>query len=102
VIFQVSLGSDPLRPATVRVAARPGLFFLEFQGFEATDFAYDDEDRAEVLKDRLSQAVSAVRDPTRVILERDGKKVVSCRLMLLGEGQDSTDAPLAGAGGHDI
>ena len=37
----------------------------------------------------------AVRGPTRVILERDGEKVVSCRLILLGEGEDSTDGPLA-------
>ena len=95
VIIHISLGSDPLRSATVRVAAGLELFFLEFQGFEDTDFAYDDDDRGEVLKDRLSQAVCAVRGPTRVILERDGEKVVSCRLILLGEGGDSTDAPLS-------
>lgn len=71
------------------------LFFLEFQGFKDTDFAYDDEDRIEVLTDRLSQAVRAVRGPTRVILERDGEKVVSCRLVLLGERGDSINGPLA-------
>jgi hypothetical protein len=65
VIIHISLGSDPLRSATVRVAAGLELFFLEFQGFEDTDFAYDDDDRGEVLKDRLSQAVCAVRGPTR-------------------------------------
>jgi hypothetical protein len=30
-----------------------------------------------------------------VILERDGEKVVSCRLILLGEGGDSIHGPLA-------
>jgi hypothetical protein len=94
VIVRISLGSDPLRSAIVTVAGLE-LFFLEFQGFEDTDFAYDDDDRREVLKDRLSQAVLAVRGPTRVILERDGEKVVSCRLILLGEGGDSFDGPLA-------
>lgn len=77
----------------VTVAAGLELFFLEFQGFEDTDFAYDDDDRREVLKDRLSQAVHAVRGPTHVILERDGQKVVSCRLLLLGEGGNSIDGP---------
>lgn len=95
VIVRISLGSDPLRSAMVTVAAGLELFFLEFQGFEGTDFAYDDDDRREVLKDRLSQAVRAVRGPTRVILERDGEKVVSSRLILLGEGGDSIDGPLA-------
>lgn len=79
----------------VTVAAGLELFFLEFQEFEDTDFAYDDDDRREVLKDRLSQAVRAVRGPTQVILERDGEKVVSCRLILLGEGGGSIDGPLA-------
>jgi hypothetical protein len=82
VIVRISLGSDPLRSAMVTVAAGLELFFLEFQGFEDTDFAYDDDDRGEVLKDRLSQAVRAVRGPTRVILERDGEKMVSRRLIL--------------------
>ena len=79
----------------VTVAAGLELFFLEFQGFEDTDFAYDDDDRSEVLKDRLAQAVGAIRDPTRVILERDGEKVVSCRLLPLDEGGSSIDGPLA-------
>lgn len=80
LIVRISLGSDPLRSA---------------RGFGDTDFAYRDDDRWEVLKDRLSQAVRAVRGPTRVILERDGEKVVSCRLILLGEAGDSPDSPLA-------
>lgn len=95
VIVRISLGSDPLRSAMVTVAVGLELFFLEFQGFEDTDFAYDDDDHRKVLKNRLSQAVRAVRGPTRVILERDGEKVVSCRLILLGEGGDSIDGPLA-------
>lgn len=68
---------------------------MEFQGFKDTDLAYDDADRREVLKDRLSQAVRAVRGPTRVILERDGERVVSCRLILLGERGVSIDGPFA-------
>jgi hypothetical protein len=96
VIVRISLGSDPLRSAMVTVPAGLELFFLEFQGFEDTDFAYDDDDRREVLKGRLSQAARAVRGPTRVVLERDGEKVVSCRLVLVGEGgDDSIDGPLA-------
>jgi hypothetical protein len=93
VIVRISLGSDPLRSAIVTVDAGLELFVLEFQGFKDIDFAYDDDDRREVLKDRLFQAVHAVRGPTQVILERDGEKVVSCRMILLGEGGDSTDGP---------
>jgi hypothetical protein len=95
VIVRISLGRDPLRSATVTVADGLELFFLEFQGFEHTDFAYDDDERRQVLESRLSQAVRAVRGPTRVTLERDGEKVVCCRLVLLGEGADPTDGALA-------
>ena len=95
LIVRISLGSDPLRSATVTVTAGLELFFLNFRGFGDTDFAYRDDDRREVLKDRLSQAVRVVRGPTRVVLEPDGEKVVSCRLILLGEGGDSTEVPLA-------
>lgn len=48
VIVRISHGSDPLRSALVTVADGLELFFLKFQGFEDTDFAYDD-DRREVL-----------------------------------------------------
>jgi hypothetical protein len=49
----------------------------------------------DILEDRLSQAVRAGRGPTRVILKRDGEKVVFCRLIPLGRRGDSIDGPLA-------
>ena len=57
----------PERVATIRVNPHGEVYFLSFGGHEAgPEFAYEDEDKREVLGDLVKDAVALATGPTRV------------------------------------
>ncbi|WP_229071058.1 hypothetical protein [Actinoplanes sp. DH11] len=80
----------PDRIATVRVNAGAEVFALDFAGHCGHDFAYDDESRPEVLRERIDLAVRAVTGPTRVIRDSTaaGRTVRSVLLLDHGRPQE--------------
>ena len=70
LLVRMHPAASPDRVATVRVNAGAEVFCFTFAGHVSTDFAYDDADRVEALRDRIDLAAAATLGPTRVVLER--------------------------------
>ena len=68
--------SDPSRCARIFVSASTEVFSYSFAGYHVAEFAYDLEEKREVLEDKINEAVSAVLGPTQVLLEWAGQEVV--------------------------
>ncbi|MDQ7991833.1 MAG: hypothetical protein AAGC63_02230 [Propionicimonas sp.] len=68
--------ADPSRCARVTVSASTEVVSYSFAGHQVSEFAYDLQEKHEVLADTISRAVAAVRGPTQVLLEWAGPHVV--------------------------
>lgn len=68
--------SDPSRIARVVVYDSTEIFSYSFAGFYTVEFAYDLDEKKEVLEEKIGEAVAAVRGPTQILLEWAGKEVV--------------------------
>lgn len=78
--------ASPERVATVRVNAGAEVFCFTFADHVGTDFAYEDADRAEALKERIDLAAAATLGPTRVVLDRCGDLTVGSSLVVDPDG----------------
>ena len=67
---------------TIDVLAGAEVFSVTFAGHVSTDYAYDDADRPDTLRERIEFAVAAATGPTRVTLERAGAALVGSTLVL--------------------
>lgn len=81
----------PERVATVRVNAGAEVFSFAFAGHYSHDFAYEDEDRPEALRERIDLAVEAARGPTRVICDQAGGTIIESTLIVNPDGPNSRE-----------
>lgn len=73
---------DPSRMAVLWIRAGAEVFHVQVWGHEDTDLAYEDEERVEVLQERIGLAMAALRGPTQVTIWRAGDQVIRSRLVL--------------------
>ncbi len=66
----------PGRCARVAVSESTEIFSYSFAGYHVAEFAYDLEEKQEVLEDKINEAVAAVLGPTQILLEWAGQQVV--------------------------
>ncbi len=78
--------ASPERVASVRVNAGAEVFCFTFAEHVGTDFAYEDADRAEALKEQIDLAAAATLGPTRVVLDRCGDLTVGSSLVVDPDG----------------
>jgi hypothetical protein len=79
----------PERVATLRVNTGAEVFCFAFAGHHSHDFAYEDDDRPETLRERIDLAVEAISGPTRVILEQAGGTTIKSTLIVNPDGSNS-------------
>jgi len=87
LVIDLHPSTSPERAAAVRVL-HPGVevFLFSFAGHESHAFAYDDDDRLEVLQERIDLAVRAAGGPTRLIRESAGERTVTSTLIMDPDG----------------
>ncbi|MGZ4685018.1 MAG: hypothetical protein ACXVYY_02830 [Oryzihumus sp.] len=78
--------AGPERVATVQVNSAAEVFSFAFAGHVGHDFAYEDVDRPEALRERIDLAVDAASGPTRVIRRRRGGMTLESTLVLDPDG----------------
>lgn len=89
----------PDRIAQVKVMRSVEVYFTDFAGHSSPDFAYEDDDRPEVLQERIELAVRATLGPTRVTLHRVGEAIVKSELVIDPDGNHcEPDAIVHGPG----
>lgn len=66
----------PDRCAHVEVSDSMEVFGYRFAGHWSVDFAYERADKRELLEDTIKEAITAVRGPTRVLLDWGGNEVL--------------------------
>ena len=76
----------PDRIARVKVMRSVEVYFTDFAGHSSVDFAYEDDDRPEVLQGRIDLAVRATLGPTRVTLHRTREAIVKSELVIDPDG----------------
>ncbi len=86
LVVTLSPVASPERTATVRVFAGAEVFIFEFAGHDSVDFADDDNDRPEVLQERIDLAGAATLGHTRVTLDRAGDIIVGSTLVIDPDG----------------
>lgn len=86
LVVGLSPAASPERIATVRVFAGAEVFLFDFAGHGSTEFAYEDEDRPETLKERIDLAAAATNGPTRVALDWAGAVIVGSTLVIDPDG----------------
>ncbi|MFZ1282664.1 MAG: hypothetical protein WAQ75_00915 [Propionicimonas sp.] len=98
LVLDIRPASDPSRCARIAMSASTEVFGLSFAGYHVAEFAYDLEEKREVLEDKINEAVAAVLGPTQVLLEWAGQEVVRSAIShdALGEpsAQFTTSFPL--------
>jgi hypothetical protein len=86
LIVQMHPTLAPERTARVQVFRGAEVYFMDFAGHSSKDFAYDDEDRPEVLQGRIELAVRATLGPTRVLLDRAGEVILRSVMVIDPDG----------------
>ncbi len=83
LLVEVHPRARPERVATIEVNPHAQVFFLSFGGHRAgPEFAYEDEDKREVLEELVEDAVALVTGPTRITRHTvDGVEVSSSLLV---------------------
>ena len=76
----------PERVATVQVNPGVEVFSFSFAGHVSHDCAYEDDDRLEVLQERIDLAAEATSGPTRVVRDRAGEITVRSALVVDPDG----------------
>lgn len=75
--------------ATVCVNVGAEVFRFTFAGHDSHDFAYDDDDRLETLREPTDLAAQAITGPTRIILEQAGDVIIQSTMILNPDSPDS-------------
>ena len=86
LVIELRPAARPERLAVVRVNSGAEVFSFVFGGHHSHDFAHDDADRLQTLRDRIDRAVEAACGPTRVVLERAGDTLVKSTLVIDPDG----------------
>ena len=86
LILEIRPKAAPERTAQVQVFRGAEVYFTDFAGHSSKDFTYEDEDRPEALQGRIELAVLATRGPTRVVLDRDGERIVRSEMVIDPDG----------------
>ena len=86
LVLEISPNLEPERKARVQVTTSLEVYFMDFAGHGVTDFAYEDEDRREVMEGQIDLAARVTLGPTRVTLERAGDVLVRSALIVDPDG----------------